>query len=180
HGVVLMWLMKTLLTSRCINQRGAGHNLSIRTRMASLLEEKTFSETRRRRTSGVWGTVCGWFKTDDWGWEDYSVDVTRSVVDIRKIKTAVKKQTKEHFAELNETIEASINQPILVEIESFFGAFKSKVEQLRNTLIQSTEDHKNCQNEQEQLTLRLSELKKLTPEMIRDGKALKEELEPML
>ncbi|KHT40901.1 hypothetical protein, partial [Pectobacterium brasiliense] len=25
HGVVLMWLMKTLLTSRCINQRGAGH-----------------------------------------------------------------------------------------------------------------------------------------------------------
>ncbi|MGK0955140.1 hypothetical protein ACRE6W_23080, partial [Klebsiella pneumoniae] len=25
HGDVLMWLMKTLLTSRCINQRGAGH-----------------------------------------------------------------------------------------------------------------------------------------------------------
>ncbi|MGC5296770.1 hypothetical protein ACPW07_27860, partial [Klebsiella pneumoniae] len=24
HGDVLMWLMKTLLTSRCINQRGAG------------------------------------------------------------------------------------------------------------------------------------------------------------
>ncbi|WP_231692368.1 hypothetical protein, partial [Cronobacter dublinensis] len=26
HGDVLMWLMKTLLTSRCINQRGAGHS----------------------------------------------------------------------------------------------------------------------------------------------------------
>ncbi|QCZ30346.1 hypothetical protein FHN83_27755 (plasmid) [Leclercia adecarboxylata] len=26
HGDVLMWLMKTLLTSGCINQRGAGHN----------------------------------------------------------------------------------------------------------------------------------------------------------
>ena len=25
RGDVLMWLMKTLLTSRCINQRGAGH-----------------------------------------------------------------------------------------------------------------------------------------------------------
>ncbi|MEX5413350.1 hypothetical protein, partial [Atlantibacter hermannii] len=25
HGDVLMWLMKTLLTSGCINQRGAGH-----------------------------------------------------------------------------------------------------------------------------------------------------------
>ncbi|MGL0799551.1 hypothetical protein ACSTCT_25975, partial [Klebsiella pneumoniae] len=26
HGDVLMWLMKTLLTSRCINQRGAGQS----------------------------------------------------------------------------------------------------------------------------------------------------------
>ncbi|PQK69356.1 hypothetical protein CG430_22760, partial [Pantoea ananatis] len=29
HGDVLMWLMKTLLTSRCINQRGAGHSRRI-------------------------------------------------------------------------------------------------------------------------------------------------------
>lgn len=28
NGDVLMWLMKTLLTSRCINQRGAGHQKS--------------------------------------------------------------------------------------------------------------------------------------------------------
>ncbi|MCQ0572379.1 hypothetical protein L1C40_26595, partial [Klebsiella pneumoniae] len=27
HGDVLMWLMKTLLTSRCINQQGAGHEV---------------------------------------------------------------------------------------------------------------------------------------------------------
>ncbi|NCH72831.1 hypothetical protein EHJ16_17915, partial [Cronobacter dublinensis] len=26
HGDVLMWLMKTLLTSRCVNQRGAGQH----------------------------------------------------------------------------------------------------------------------------------------------------------
>ncbi|RCZ84134.1 hypothetical protein DTM13_24355, partial [Escherichia coli] len=29
HGDVLMWLMKTLLTSGCTNQRGAGHIISI-------------------------------------------------------------------------------------------------------------------------------------------------------
>ncbi|MER1434386.1 hypothetical protein, partial [Enterobacter hormaechei] len=28
HGDVLMWLMKTLLTSGCTNQRGAGHSAS--------------------------------------------------------------------------------------------------------------------------------------------------------
>ncbi|MFY7210150.1 hypothetical protein ACOTY1_24220, partial [Enterobacter cloacae complex sp. IR5462] len=36
HGDVLMWLMKTLLTSGCTNQRGAGH-ISI---------ELTFTEVR--------------------------------------------------------------------------------------------------------------------------------------
>ncbi|MER1662244.1 hypothetical protein, partial [Enterobacter cloacae] len=29
HGDVLMWLMKTLLTSGCTNQRGAGHAVSM-------------------------------------------------------------------------------------------------------------------------------------------------------
>ncbi|MEE7651472.1 hypothetical protein V3N80_14215, partial [Raoultella planticola] len=29
HGDVLMWLMKTLLTSGCTNQRGAGHLLNL-------------------------------------------------------------------------------------------------------------------------------------------------------
>ncbi|MCE1342492.1 hypothetical protein LWV32_11995, partial [Enterobacter asburiae] len=29
HGDVLMWLMKTLLTSGCTNQRGAGHRVSV-------------------------------------------------------------------------------------------------------------------------------------------------------
>ncbi|MCQ0526275.1 hypothetical protein L1C14_24815, partial [Klebsiella pneumoniae] len=28
HGDVLMWLMKTLLTSGCTNQRGAGHMMA--------------------------------------------------------------------------------------------------------------------------------------------------------
>ncbi len=155
-------------------------NLSITTRMTNLLEEKTYSETRSRRSKGAWGTVCRWFNTDDWGWEDYSVNVTRSVVDIHKIRDAVMKQTLQHFKEMNLAIDSHINKPILKEIETFFTAFKSKVEQLRNTLIQSTEDHKNNQFEQEQLTERLQELKQLTPEMIRDSKALKEELEPLL
>ncbi|MEB7606707.1 hypothetical protein, partial [Enterobacter kobei] len=41
HGDVLMWLMKTLLTSGCTNQRGAGQN------WPNFL-------TRLRRTPMVW------------------------------------------------------------------------------------------------------------------------------
>ncbi|BBT95210.1 hypothetical protein WP8W19C03_19040 [Aeromonas veronii] len=155
-------------------------HLATDTRIANLLEQKTFSETRHRRSSGVWGTLCGWFNTDDWGWETYKEDVTRSVVNINTIKNAVRNQTKEHFEKLNNAIDQQVNAPILKEIESFFITFKGKVEQLRHTLIQSTEDHKSSQQEQEQLTERLSVLRKLTPEMISDSKILKKELELML
>ncbi|MBY5226114.1 hypothetical protein FP358_18660, partial [Enterobacter hormaechei] len=41
HGDVLMWLMKTLLTSGCTNQRGAGHSRSVIQRRA---ERIMFSE----------------------------------------------------------------------------------------------------------------------------------------
>ncbi|WP_220385842.1 hypothetical protein, partial [Klebsiella pneumoniae] len=43
HGDVLMWLMKTLLTSWCINQRGAGHDdfmLRVKPQVMELLPEK--------------------------------------------------------------------------------------------------------------------------------------------
>lgn len=154
--------------------------LSVRSRMTTLLEEKSFKETRSRRSSSMWGSVCKWFSTNDWGWEDYSVEVVKSVVDINKIKAAVEVQTKEHFKQLNKIIQEEIKDPIVAEIDLFFQQFKSKVEQLRNTLIQSTEDHKSDKQQQEQLTERLHELQKLTPEMILDGKALKEELEALL
>ncbi|MEA3993646.1 hypothetical protein VBJ82_18365, partial [Enterobacter hormaechei] len=36
-GDVLMWLMKTLLTSGCTNQRGAGQNISTRSNFVNQL-----------------------------------------------------------------------------------------------------------------------------------------------
>lgn len=161
-----------------VNQLQA--NLAIQTRMANLLEQKSFSQTKRRRSDSLWGKTCGFFNTSDWGWEEYSVNVTRSVVNIKTIQKAVTQQTQQHFNELKESIATQINQPIEQEVTTFFTNFKHKVEQLRNTLIQSTEDHKNNKQEQEQLTCLLQTLNKLTPEMIRDSKVLKEELEPML
>ncbi|MCK6986676.1 hypothetical protein L8Q72_13250, partial [Enterobacter cloacae] len=51
HGDVLMWLMKTLLTSRCINQRGAGHGQWVRMRGAfSWAAEYTYRLDKKKLT----------------------------------------------------------------------------------------------------------------------------------
>ncbi|HFP0804840.1 TPA: TonB-dependent receptor plug domain-containing protein, partial [Escherichia coli] len=51
--------------------------LAVKINLSALMEERTETVTRRRRQSGVWGTVCRWFGTSDLGWENYDEDVSR-------------------------------------------------------------------------------------------------------
>ncbi|HHY1035323.1 TPA: dynamin family protein [Escherichia coli] len=154
--------------------------LAVKINLSALMEERTETVTRRRRQSGVWGTVCRWFGTSDLGWENYDEDVSRRVININKVREEVMSLTRAYFGELQASIEQDINQPVRQEIDAFFCAFREKVEQLRNTLIQSSEDHKRDQQAQERLTGRLQALNERVPELITDSKALREELETML
>ncbi|EFB1110110.1 MULTISPECIES: dynamin family protein [Escherichia] len=154
--------------------------LAVKTNLSALMEERTETVPRRRRQSGMWGTFCRWVNTSDWGWENYNVDVSRSVININKVRKEVMSLTRAYFGELQASIEQNINQPVRQEIDAFFCTFRQKVEQLRNTLIQSSEDHKRDQQAQEQLTERLQALNERVPELITDSKALKEELETLL
>lgn len=154
--------------------------LAVKTNLSALMEERTETVTRRRRQSGLWGMICGAFGTSDWGWETYKEDVSRSVININTVRKEVMSLTRAYFGELQASIEQDINQPVRQEIDAFFCAFREKVEQLRNTLIQSSEDHKRDQQAQERLTRRLQALNERVPELITDSKALREELETML
>ena len=154
--------------------------LAVKTNLSALMEERTETVTRRRRQDGVWGTLCRWANTSDWGWKEYSVDVSRSVINMNKVRKEVMSLTRAYFGELQASIEQNINQPVRQEIDDFFCTFREKVEQLRNTLIQSSEDHKRDQQAQEQLTERLQALNERVPELITDSKALREELETLL
>ena len=147
--------------------------LAVKINLSALMEERTETVTRR-------GTVCRWFGTSDLGWENYDEDVSRSVININKVREEVMSLTRAYFGELQASIEQDINQPVRQEIDAFFCAFREKVEQLRNTLIQSSEDHKRDQQAQERLTGRLQALNERVPELITDSKALREELETML
>ncbi|HAI3053981.1 TPA: dGTPase [Escherichia coli] len=154
--------------------------LAVKTNLSALMEERTETVTRRRRQSGLWGKICGAFGTSDWGWETYKEDVSRSVININTVRKEVMSLTRAYFGELQASIEQDINQPVRQEIDAFFCAFREKVEQLRNTLIQSSGDHKRDQQAQERLTRRLQALNERVPELITDSKALREELETML
>ncbi|WP_140410598.1 glycoside hydrolase family protein, partial [Klebsiella quasipneumoniae] len=58
HGDVLMWLMKTLLTSRCVNQRGAGQGACDQLRRWTYAKGKQWKGLITRRE--IEREVCLW------------------------------------------------------------------------------------------------------------------------
>lgn len=100
--------------------------LAVKTNLSALMEERTETVTRRRRQDGVWGTLCRWANTSDWGWKEYSVDVSRSVINMNKVRKEVMSLTRAYFGELQASIEQNINQPVRQEIDDFFLYIQGK------------------------------------------------------
>ncbi|EMZ6430970.1 hypothetical protein ABNP78_005080, partial [Escherichia coli] len=63
--------------------------LAVKTNLSALMEERTETVTRRRRKDSFIGKICGWIGTKEWGWENYNVDVSRSVININKVRKEV-------------------------------------------------------------------------------------------
>lgn len=75
------------------------------------MEERTETVTRRRRQSGVWGTVCRWFGTSDLGWENYDEDVSRSVININKVREEVMSLTRAYFGSCRHPLSRILTSP---------------------------------------------------------------------
>ncbi|SBW84006.1 hypothetical protein PVE_R1G6127 [Pseudomonas veronii 1YdBTEX2] len=59
--------------------------------LGGVIENKHRTEKRRRRSEGVWGSICSFFDTDDWGWESYTTKVAVYEIDISKVKASIEK-----------------------------------------------------------------------------------------
>ncbi len=85
--------------------------LAVKINLSALMEERTETVTRRRRQSGVWGTVCRWFGTSDLGWENYDEDVSRSVININKVREKVMSLTRAYFGSCRHPLSRILTSP---------------------------------------------------------------------
>lgn len=144
--------------------------------LSDVVGERTKTVTRRRRQEGVWGTICSWFDTDDWGWEEYEISESYYEVDIRKIKEATTRQIESAFMGLDQAVATYIKKPLNDGISDFFTSFKRVVEQIRGDLLQSVRDQEHSKAEQVALTQRLNNLRKDVPDILIDTRALKDDV----
>lgn len=123
----------------------SAQEISLDTSVSSILrnavEEKSKTVTRSRRKSGVWGAVCRWFNTDDWGWEDYQTTEDYYQVDIQKIAVSCDDGVKNLFTSANEALDSDIYPQLQQGVDDFFSAFREKVEHIRGDLMSGIQKH---------------------------------------
>lgn len=146
-----------------------------------VIQDRCRSETRTRKQSGIMGGTKrffgGIFGGDDWGYEDYKVDVNYVEIDIRKIQKAANHSVNKSVNGLAEAVAVYIKNPLNAGINDFFSTFKESVEQIRGDLMQGIRDQEKSQAAQASLIRTLKDIKKNVPGVLTDSRELKKDIE---
>ena len=144
--------------------------------LGGVIENKHRTVKRRRRSEGVWGSICSLFDTDDWGWESYTTKVAVYEIDISKVKASIEKTLGDLFDGLARATVETIETPLKASVDKFFDELKLTVESIRSDLNQSIRDKQSDQGQQQQLAGLLAGFKRNVPGIQKDSDALKRDV----
>ncbi|NGR06501.1 hypothetical protein G5B41_02910 [bacterium SGD-2] len=117
-------------------------DMSVADVLGQAISEKTERVTRKRRKPGIWGTLCSWFNTDDWGWETYKVDTGYFEVDLDQVRRSSLAGASVLAASARHVLENDIQPQLRNAIQGFFDAYRLKVSHVRGDLLSALENHK--------------------------------------
>jgi len=147
--------------------------------LQDVVENKTRTTTRHRRSSGAWGTVCKWFNTDDWGWESYEASETYYEIDMDKIS----KSSLDGVRAISESAKMALDKDVYPDLQKsadeFFASFRQKVEHVRGDLMGSLQKHNLDQKEKAAILVDFTHMAHQGAELQKDCKALNESAEAL-
>lgn len=146
--------------------------------LGDAVDSKSRTVTRYKRSSGVWGAVCSWFNSSDWGWESYKDRVDYYEVNIVSVRNKINDSVESLFEELRGTTDAGIRAPLEQGVDQFFEQLKLTLENIRSDLAQSLLDKRSNQGDQQALKQRLAGLKRNVPEIRKDSEELRNDVQP--
>lgn len=143
-------------------------------------EETTKTERRWRRASGVWGTLCSLFDTDDWGYEEYTTEVDVYLIDIPLLKKNTLYALNNAFENVSDSIENDIRDKLNQQKQEFFTVLNEKLQNIQGDLLASIADKERTQEEQAALLLEITELYREVPGLVQDTEALNHDIQQHL
>lgn len=160
--------------------RAVAFDISASDVMGEAIKATAETKTRHRRKDNMWGTVCSWFSTDDWGWETYSEEVEVYVIDIKTIQKDVTSGVAEVFEVVKETSLGDIERQLGEQVDAFFAALEKKIEHIRGDRIASQKIQEKTEGEKKILGEELTRLERPVPGLLRDSVELAKQVQALL
>ena len=113
---------------------------SVTSILRDAIQEKSKTVTRSRRQKNAWGTVCSWFGTDDWGWEDYETTEEYYQVDLEKISKSTVAGLNSLFSSAERVLNTDIYPQLQESSHSLFASFRGEVNNIRQSFEQGQLD----------------------------------------
>ena len=105
--------------------------------MNRVLEEQEYTVTRRRHRKDLWGRICHWWGTKEWGTEKVTKTGIRFVIDLGQAKEAVSKGVDGAYRKLTEHAKEHVDDTVGRASEDLFEDARKMVERIRGDLIRS-------------------------------------------
>lgn len=153
--------------------------ISIKDILSDAVLEGKDSELRQRRKTSIWGKLCSWLDTDDWGWEQYSADVVVHRIDINRIQRDVGLELSKLFNRIEKHELKEIKSELDATTKYFFKSLREKIERIRGDLLAGLSDKRKSQDTQNSLVSVLTELAEPVPMLLNDSKELMEHVSEM-
>jgi hypothetical protein len=153
---------------------------------AGLIIEEGFQEfentkQKRRRKDSIWGNVCNFFGTSDWGWETYEVKERLYQVNTDKIRENLLEQLNNYTQDYKGQFEISLNNVFKPEVDNYINKLTNYLERYRDLFLSA--EKANAEMEQEkkkQLIEKLSLIIKKSTIQLKDTEVINSELSKVI
>lgn len=124
--------------------------------MKNVMDVKNHKETRSRVVDSRLGRFKNWLN-DDWGREDYTVNVKSYTIDMNKVSEEIQASLAQSQKEIQAALQKEMNAPLKQASDHFFKAFKQKIMGLTADIQNSLDvKQQSQQNEQDGLEIILA------------------------
>lgn len=159
-------------------KRDLSTNIDMDIIMDSLIRDDKEPVTRYRRQSGMWGTVCSWFNTDDWGWEGYIDKKDVYKIELEKIKKTYLDSWDNVTKNINNSITKDVRKPLEKDIDIYFSSVSDVIERLRGNFIAVIQSHEIDKKSKEEVIDAVGKLKQILINLVQDNENLQAQLKP--
>lgn len=145
----------------------------------SLLEQKSEKYDKKERANGIWGTICKWFGTEEWGFKIVQEEKIYYKLKKEPLEEKFNNEIKKTFDLIENELSEKIEEPIKKDLEEFFFTLTGKTKEIHGDFLQSLQDKNYEKTVQENLLAHLEKLKTKN-KITEDSKSLKGDVENLI